>query len=75
VPSDGVQSDEAADSGQRGSISEWLTDAKLSDYEAMLVDEGGLTLGDIPYVTQEELVAIGMEKEFHRKRFLRMARR
>lgn len=61
--------------GHSGSLSEWLSDAKLSEYEPVLVDKGGLVLGDIAYVTQEELMEIGVEKEFHRKRFLRMARR
>lgn len=76
APSDGDAGTEEAGTGARsGSLSEWLRDAKLSEYEAMLVDAGGLALADIPHVTQEELLTIGMEKEFHRKRFLRMARR
>jgi hypothetical protein len=57
------------------SLSDWLSDAKLSEYEEMLVGRGGLVLADVAYVTQEELLEVGMEKEFHRKRFLRMAAR
>ena len=75
LASDGAGAEEAGSGAHAGSISDWLSDAKLSEYEALLVDEGGLALADIPHVSQEELLAIGMEKEFHRKRFLRMARR
>ena len=72
---DGAGAEEMVSVARCTSLSEWLSDAKLSEYEAMLVDAGGLALADIPHVTQEELQTIGMEKEFHRKRFLRMARR
>jgi hypothetical protein len=75
VLSDGAGAEEAAYGARAGTLSDWLSDAKLSEYEAMLIDEGGLALADIPHVSQEELLIIGMEKEFHRKRFLRMARR
>eukprot|EP01043_Picozoa_sp_COSAG02_P012695 COSAG02_NODE_494_length_21161_cov_48.367534_6_plen_439_part_00 len=75
LQSDGAGAEDAGSGVRAGSISDWLSEAKLSEYEALLVDEGGLALADIPHVSQEELLVIGMEKEFHRKRFLRMARR
>ena len=35
------------------------------------MERGGLMLEDVAHVTEEELIAVGMEKAFHRKRFLR----
>jgi len=52
----------------------FLFESKLSRYSAELVTNGGLQLGDIRHVTEEQLLAAGIQKEFHRKRFLREAR-
>ena len=60
-----------ADEPPPGSLGQWLSDAKLSDYDGLLVGVGGLVVADIPHVTNDELVAVGVDKEFHRKRFLR----
>jgi hypothetical protein len=53
---------------------EFLFASKLSRYSAELLTTGGLLLEDLRYVTDEELLQAGIDKEFHRKRFLREAR-
>ena len=52
---------------------EFLVAARLSRYSAAL-HEHGLSLMDLPEVTEDDLRAAGVDKEFHRKRFLREAR-
>ena len=52
---------------------EFLVAARLSHYSAEL-HEHGLSLMDLPEVTEDDLRAAGVDKEFHRKRFLREAR-
>ena len=52
---------------------EFLVAARLSRYSAAL-HEHGLGLMDLPEVTEDDLRAAGVDKEFHRKRFLREAR-
>ena len=52
---------------------EFLVAARLSRYSAEL-HEHGLSLMDLPEVTEDDLRAAGVDKEFHRKRFLREAR-
>ena len=53
---------------------EFLFASKLSRYSAELLTGAGLQLEDLRHVTDEELVEAGIDKEFHRKRFLREAR-
>ena len=52
-------------------LRQWFADANLEGYAERLVERGGLMLEDVAHVTEEELIAVGMEKAFHRKRFLR----
>ena len=52
---------------------EFLVAARLSRYSAEL-HEHGLSLMDLPEVTEDDLRAAGVDKEFHRKRFLREVR-
>ena len=56
------------------SVLEFLIEAKLSRYADQLVAQAGLQLGEIKAVTEDQLVGVGVTKEFHRRRFLREAR-
>ena len=42
-----------------------------AERRARVEERGGLLLEDVAHATEEELIAVGMEKAFHRKRFLR----
>ena len=53
---------------------EFLFECKLSRYSAELLTGGGLQLADVLHATEKQLLAVGVTKEFHRKRFLREAR-
>ena len=54
-------------------LEKFLIGAKLSRYNKEF-DTSDITLADIEKVTDAELLQIGIDKEFHRRRFLREAR-
>merc|ERR1712086_723658 len=58
---DRVQEAYGGANGGSPSVSQWLADNSLSAYEQQMVDELGVTeVGDLPYITAEDLTAIGM---------------
>merc|ERR1711871_1332357 len=59
---------------QRQTLLEFLKIAKLQKYQHSL-RETGLRLEDVPFVQPCNLVAGGLVKEFHQKRFTRFARK
>eukprot|EP01043_Picozoa_sp_COSAG02_P003168 COSAG02_NODE_75_length_41389_cov_106.665762_42_plen_1040_part_00 len=55
-------------------VREFLIEARLSRYTDELVTHGGLQLADVHAVKDDDLLRLGVTKEFHRRRFLREAR-
>ena len=57
-------------------LGSFLAEAQLNsasdDYLSLLLD-GGVVYDDLSYIEDEDLVALGMDKRMHRKRFLRYA--
>ena len=53
---------------------EFLIEAKLSRYSHQLITQGGLQLNEIKAITEDQLLGLGVTKQFHRLRFLREAR-
>ena len=53
---------------------EFLIEAKLSRYSHQLIPQGGLQLNEIKAITEDQLLGLGVTKQFHRLRFLREAR-
>ena len=53
---------------------DFLIEAKLSRYSDQLIAQGGMRLDQIKEVTEDQLLCLGVTKEFHRRRFLREAR-
>ena len=64
-----------AELAQRQTLLEFLKTAKLQDYQHSLRENLGLRLGDVPFVQPADLVAGGLAKEFHQKRFMRFAKK
>ena len=58
---------------QVNNLSDFLDNAKLAQYKEQLSNIMNLSLNEIKDITDEELSGYGIEKEFHRKRFLRHA--
>jgi hypothetical protein len=56
------------------SVLDFLVEAKLSRYADLLIAQGGLQLNEIKTVTEDQLLGLGVTKQFHRLRFLREAR-
>ena len=56
------------------SVVEFLIEAKLSRYRHQLITQGGLQLNEIKAITEDQLLGLGVMKQFHRLRFLREAR-
>ena len=56
-------------------ISDFLDNAKLNQYEEKLSNIMNLSLDEIKDITDEDLFRYGIDKEFHRLRFLRHARK
>jgi hypothetical protein len=56
------------------SLLEFLVESKLSRYREQLITTAGLQLSDAKAITDADLLSAGVEKEFHRLRFLREAR-
>ena len=56
------------------SLHDFLIEAKLSRYSDQLIAQGGMRLDQIKEVTEDQLLCLGVTKEFHRRRFLREAR-
>ena len=55
-------------------LSDFLADARLSQYAELFESECGMVWADISYVTETDLKHIGVKATFHRKRFLRCVR-
>ena len=56
------------------SVLDFLVEANLSRYADLLIAQGGLQLNEIKAVTEDQLLGLGVTKQFHRLRFLREAR-
>ena len=56
------------------SVLDFLIEAYLSRYADLLIAQGGLQLNQIKEVTEDQLLGLGVTKQFHRLRFLREAR-
>ena len=61
-------------SEQVKSVEDFLNGAKLPEYTAILLGFG-LNLASIKEVNEDELFEAGIIKEFHRKRYIRVAKR
>lgn len=51
-----------------------LESAGLGEYAALLIDAGLSSIDDLATVTEEELLALGVDKLFHRKKLLKLSR-
>ena len=56
------------------SVLDFLIEANLSRYADLLIAQGCLQLNEIKAVTEDQLLGLGVTKQFHRLRFLREAR-
>ena len=56
------------------SVLDFLIEANLSRYADLLIAQGCLQLNEIKAVTENQLLGLGVTKQFHRLRFLREAR-